>query len=95
MPSAWQPIGHPLALPQSSQNQRRNVRGLLQRDNTLVPYLINGALDTAAVVTCREQFRKHLNKKAYVLIEKAPMHRGKACVRPIPAGVKKGLMIKY
>lgn len=95
MPYAWQPLGHPLALPQSTHNQRLNVLGFLKRDNTLVPYLIDGSIDTAAVVTWMEPFRKHLNKKAYVLIDNAPMPRCKAFVRHIPTWVKKGLIIKY
>jgi len=95
MPYAWQPIGHPLALPQSSHNQRLNVLGFLQRDNTLRPYLIDGSIDTAAVVACMDQFSEHLNKKAYVLLDNAPMHRCKAFVRHIPKWVKKGLIIKY
>lgn len=95
IPYAWQPIGHTLELPQSSHNQRLNVLGFLQRDNTLMPYLIDGSIDTAAVVACMDQFSEHLNKKAYVLLDNAPMHRGKAFVRHIPKWVKKGLIIKY
>jgi transposase len=95
IPYAWQPIGQTLKLPQSSHNQRLNVLGFLQRDNTLVPYLIDGPIDTAAVVACMDQFSAQLDKKAYVLIDNAPMHRSKAFVRHIPKWVKKGLIIKY
>ena len=95
IPYAWQPIGHTLELPQSSHNQRLNVLGFLKRDNTLVPYLVDGSIDAAAVVACMDQFSEHLNKKAYVLIDNAPMHRCKAFVRHIPKWIKKGLIIKY
>ena len=95
IPSAWQPIGHTLALPQSSHNQRLNVLGFLKRDNTLVPYLVDGSIDTAAVVACMDQFSENLNKKSYVLLDNAPMPRCKAFVRHIPKWVKKGLIIKY
>ena len=95
MPYAWQPIGHTLELPQSSQNQRLNVLGFLQRDNTLVPYLLDGSVDTAAVVACMDQCSAQLTKKAYVLIDNAPMHRSKAFIRHIPKWVKRGLIIKY
>ena len=95
MPYAWQPIGHTLELPQSSQNQRLNVLGFLQRDNTLVPYLIDGSVDTAAVVACMDQCSAQLTKKAYVLIDNAPIHRSKAFIRHIPKWIKRGLIIKY
>jgi transposase len=95
IPYAWQPIGTTLELPQSSHHQRLNVWGFLQRDHTLVPYLLDGPVDTAAVVGCIDQFSEQLDKKAYVLIDNAPMHRSKAFVRHIPKWVKKGLIIKY
>lgn len=95
IPYAWQPIGHTLELPQSSHNQRLNVLGFLKRDNTLVPYLIDGTIDTAAVVACMDQFSEQLDQKAYGLLDNAPMHRGKAFIRHIPKWVKKGLIIKY
>jgi transposase len=95
IPYAWQPTGATLELPQSSHNQRLNVLGLLKRDNTLVPYLIDGAVDTAAVVACLDKFSEHLDKKSYVLLDNAPMHRSKAFIRHIPQWVKRGLIIKY
>ena len=95
IPYAWQPIGQTLELPQSSHNQRLNVLGFLQRDNTLVSYLIDGAIDTAAVVACIDKFSENLPKKSYVWLDNAPMHRSKAFVRHIPKWVKKGLIIKY
>lgn len=42
-----------------------------------------------------DQCSAQLDKKAYGLIDNAPMHRSKACVRPIPKWVKKGLIITY
>jgi transposase len=95
IPYAWQPIGHTLELPQSSHNQRLNVLGFLQRDNTFVPYLIDGPVDTAVVVACMDQFSEKLNKKSYVLLDNAPMHRSKGFVHHIPKWVRKGLIIKY
>src|SRR5207245_83914 len=61
----------------------------------LVPYLINGAIDTAAVVACIDKFSENLTKKSYMLLDNAPMHRSKAFVRHIPKWVKKGLILKY
>src|SRR5260221_11370634 len=41
-----------------------------------------------------DQFSAQLTKKAYVLIDNAPMHRSKAFIRHIPKWVKRGLIIK-
>jgi transposase len=60
-----------------------------------VPYLINGAVDTAVVVACMDQFSEQIDKKSYVIIDNAPVHRSKAFIRQIPKWVKKGLIIKY
>ena len=57
------PSGTPLELPQSSHKQRLNVVGFLQRDTTLVPYLLDRSVETAAVVACMDQFSAPLNKK--------------------------------
>ena len=84
-----------MALPQSSPYQRLNVLGFLKRDNTLVPYLIEGAVNTAVVVACLEQFSEQLDKKAFVLIDNAPVHRSQEFIRHIPQWVKKGLISKY
>jgi hypothetical protein len=43
IPYGWQPIGATIKLPQSSHKQRLNVLGFLKRDNTLVPYLVDGS----------------------------------------------------
>jgi transposase len=95
IPYAWHPKGATLALPQSAHYQRLHVLGLLKRDNTLVPYLIEGVVDTAVVVACLEQFSEQLDKKAFVLIDNAPVHRSQEFIRHIPKWVKKGLSIKY
>ena len=60
-----------------------------------MPYLIDGAVDTAAVVACMEKLSENPDKKSYVLIDNAPMHRSKAFIRPIPKWVKRGLIIQY
>src|SRR5947207_13558057 len=41
------------------------------------------------------RYSETIPKKAYVLLDNAPMHRAKAFVRHIPRWVKKGLIIKY
>ena len=60
-----------------------------------MPYLIDGAVDTAVVVAWMDKVSEKLDKKSYVLIDNAPMHRSKAFIRHIPKWVKRGLISKY
>ena len=93
MPEAWPPLGPPLARPPSSPPPRLQVFGVRQRDPTLVPDLLDGASDTAAVVAWREPCREPLTHKAEGRRDTAPLPRGNAGVRPSPKWGKKGWML--
>jgi len=95
IPYAWQPIGHTIEIPTSSHSQRVNVLGFLKRNNEFVPYMIDGKVDAAIIVTCFDQLSQQLDKKTYVFIDNAPMHRSQALIKQIPKWVKKGLIVKY
>jgi transposase len=95
IPYAWQPIGHTIKIPASGHKQRVNVLGFLKRNNEFVPYMIDGKVDTAVIVTCFAQFSQQLEKKTYVFIDNAPMHRSQAFIKHIAKWVKKGLIVKY
>lgn len=95
IPYAWQPIGSTIAIPTSTHCRRLNVLGFLNRSNDLHPYVIEGKVDSTAIVECFEQFSKQINKRTYVFLDNAPMHRSQAFIRHIPIWVKRGLIIKY
>jgi transposase len=95
IPYAWQPRGHTIEIPTSSHSQRVNVLGFLKRNNEFVPYMIDGKVDAAIIVTCFDQLSQQLDKKTYVFIDNAPMHRSQAFIKQIPKWVKKGLIVKY
>ena len=84
IPYAWQPIGHTIEIPTSSHSQRVNVLGFLKRNNEFVPYMIDGKVDAAIIVTCFDQFSQQLDKKTYVFIDNAPMHRSQAFIKHMP-----------
>ncbi len=69
IPYAWQLIGSVIEVPTSVHNRRLNVLGFLTRHNALVPYVIEGHIDTAVVIECFEQFSQQLNKMAYVFLD--------------------------
>jgi transposase len=95
VPYAWQPIGDNTKVPASSHSQRLNVLGFLKRDNNIVPYMIEGAVDAKAIIESFDQFSEQLEKRSYVLIDNAPMHRSQAFIQQIPKWVKRGLIVKY
>ena len=95
LPYAWQPRGTVMEVPTSSHSRRLNVLGFLQRNNDLVPYMIEGKVDTSVIVECFEQFSQQINKKTYVLLDNGPLHRSQECIEQMPKWVQKGLIIKY
>ena len=57
--------------------------------------MIEGAVDATAIIESLDQFSEQLEKRSYVLIDNAPMHRSKAFIQQIPKWVKRGLIVKY
>jgi transposase len=95
IPYAWQPIGDVIEIPTASHNQRLNVLGFLKRNNDLVPYMVEGKVDTSIIVECFHHFSQQIDKKTYVLLDNSPVHRAQEFIEQIPKWVKKGLIIKY
>jgi transposase len=95
LPYAWQPIGASIAVPTSSHSRRLNVLGFLKRNNDLYPYMIEGSVDTAVIIEGFDQLSTQIDKRSYVLLDNAPMHRSKAFIQHIPQWVRKGLIVKY
>lgn len=95
LPYAWQPIGTSIAVPTASHSRRLNVLGFLKRNNDLHPYMIEGSVDTSVIIECFDQLSDQIDKKSYVLLDNAPMHRSKAFIQQIPRWVRKGLIVKY
>jgi transposase len=95
LPYAWQPIGTSIEVPTSSHSRRLNVLGFLKRNNDLYPYMIEGSVDTSVIIECFNQLSEQIDKRSYVLLDNAPMHRSKAFIQQIPHWVSKGLIVKY
>jgi hypothetical protein len=89
IPYAWQPIGSVLEVPTAAHNQRINVLGFLTRHNALVPYVIEGHVDTVVVIECFEPFSQQLNKRAYVFLDNASVQKSREFIRHIPQWVQR------
>ena len=57
--------------------------------------MIEGSIDTSVIIECCNQLSVQIDKRSYVLLDKAPMHRSKAFIQQIPQWVRKGLIVKY
>ena len=84
-----------IEVPTSTHNRRLNVLGFLTRHHALVPYVIEGRIDTAVVIACFEQFSQQLNKRAYVFLDNASVQKSQEFMRYMPQWVKRGLILKY
>jgi hypothetical protein len=82
-------------VPTASHSRRLNVLGFLKRNNDLYPYMIEGSIDTSVIIECFDQLSTQIDKRSYVLLDNAPMHRSKAFIQRIPHWVSKGLIVKY
>jgi len=61
----------------------------------LHPYIIEGKVDTSAIVGCFEHFSKQVKKRTYVFLDNAPIQRSHEFICHIAKWVKRGLIIKY
>jgi putative transposase len=69
--------------------------GFLKCNNELMPYMVEGKVDTSIIVECCEQFSQQLEKRTYVFLDNAPVHRSQEFVDHIAPWVQRGLMVKY
>src|SRR5262245_41786973 len=57
--------------------------------------MVEGKIDTSIIVEAFEQFSHHLDKRTYVFLDNAPVHRSQEFVEHIAQGVQRGLIVKY
>lgn len=48
------------------------------RDNSFVPYVVEGTVSTEVVIACLDAFAKGLDKATVLVIDRAPIHTAKA-----------------
>jgi transposase len=95
IPYAWQPEGTVITIPTAPHNRRLNILGFLNRQNSLVPYVIEGQVDTAVVIEAFEQFSQQITKRSYVFLDNASVNKSQEFIHHISRWVKRGLIIKY
>ena len=57
--------------------------------------MVEGKIDTSIIVECFEQFSQQLDKRTYIFLDNAPVHRSQEFVAHIAQWVQRGLRVKY
>jgi len=94
IPYAWQPVGETIEIP-SARGKRLNVLGFFNTDNELLPFSVEGSVNTETVIVCFDAFSETITKKTVVLIDNAPIHKSQAFADRLPIWEKKGLFLKF
>jgi transposase len=104
IPYAWQSIGETIALPASS-GKRLSVIGLLNYDNALESYVIEGYSNSAIVIAAIDAFSRTLaqpvltptgrKKPTVIVLDNASMHTSQAFAEQIPRWKKLGIRLRF
>ena len=94
VPYAWQAVGETIAL-NSQRSRPLNVLGLMRHSGEMKSFVFEGTIDSAVVGACFDQWVKEIDKKTYVLVDNAPMHRSEAFAEKIKAWRKQNLVIIF
>ena len=94
VPYAWQARGETIAL-NSQRSRQLNVLGLMRHSGELKSFVFEGTIDSAVVGACFDEWVKQIDKKTYVLVDNAPMHRSEEFAEKIKAWRKQNLVIIF
>ena len=94
IPYPWQPVGQTIEIP-ASKGKRLNVLGFFNTDNDLIPFCVEGSVDTDIVIGCFDAFSDTITQKTVVVIDNAPIHKSQAFQKKLPTWEKKGLFLYF
>lgn len=94
VPYAWQPRGETIEI-NSQRSRQLNVLGLMDHRGEMKSFVFEGTIDSAVVCACFDQWVKGIDKKTYVLVDNAPMHRSEEFEEKMQAWRKQGLVIIF
>jgi len=90
----WQPCGKYTAIvPQKSQ--RRNVFGLLSRDNKFEGYDTFGTVNAQLLAACIDDFATKITQKTVIVLDNAPFHHADFMANKIEEWKEKDLYIWF
>lgn len=94
VPYAWQPVGEYIEVP-AARSRRINVLGFMNKNNDCIPFTFDSCINSEVIIACFNNFCGTINKKTFVFIDNAPVHRSKNFINSLPDWHKKGLYPKF
>lgn len=95
VPYGWQPVGKSDAFVPATPSGNLTTLGFFYRDNRLESYLLSGAMTSALLVECMNDFVGGLSRKTILIMDNASTHTS-AFFRSHLAGWRsQGLYIQY
>lgn len=94
VPYGWQFPGEDVYIP-SERAKRLNIFGMIDRDNRFEGFCTNESIDAQKVVDFLEQYSFRINKKTFVVLDNASVHRNAKIRQMRPVWEKRGLFLFY
>lgn len=94
VPYGWQPEGETLEIP-SQRSQQANVLGFLNLSCQLVPFMVEGTVNTEVVISCFDSFSEKIERLTIVIVDNASSHTSNRFFDCMSRWEERGLFIYY
>jgi len=94
VPYGWQFPGENVYIP-SERTKRLNIFGMIDRDNRFEGFCTSESIDAQKVVDFLEQYSFRINKKTFVVLDNANVHRNAKIRQMRPVWENRGLFLFY
>lgn len=95
VPYGWQPLGKSEAYVPATPSGNLTTLGFLYEDNRFESYLQEGAMNSAMLVRCMDDFASRLVKKTVVIMDNASIHTSELFRSRLAQWRKQGLYIQH
>lgn len=95
VPYGWQPVGKSEAWVPATPSGNLATLGFFYEDNRFESYLQQGAMNSAMLVKCMDDFASRLVKKTVLILDNASTHTSKLFRSRLAAWRKQGLHIQH
>ena len=94
VPYGWQFHGEDVFIP-SERAKRLNIFGMIDRNNRFEGFCTTDSIDAEKVVDFLDRFSFQVEKKTFVVLDNASVHRNKKIRKMRPVWEKRGLFLFY
>jgi transposase len=94
VPYGWQPEGETTEIP-SQRSRQVNVLGFLSLSCRLVPFMVEGSIDTEVVIACFDSFSEKIERPTLVIVDNASSHTSNRFFECMGRWEERGLFFYY